>query len=47
MSLGKKVRKIIVGIRYSQENKRNFDIQVKALEINNPQLPQLGKFCLY
>ncbi|KAH7310351.1 hypothetical protein BKA65DRAFT_485028 [Rhexocercosporidium sp. MPI-PUGE-AT-0058] len=39
----KKVRKIIVGIRYSQENKRNFDIQVKALEINNPRLPQLDQ----
>ncbi|PVH69969.1 hypothetical protein DL98DRAFT_541215, partial [Cadophora sp. DSE1049] len=33
--------KIIIGIRYSQENKRNFDIQVKALEIKNPRLPQL------
>jgi hypothetical protein len=46
-SLWKKIRKIIIGIKYSQENIRLLKRQIEALEINNPKIPQLGKYLFF
>ena len=43
-SLQKKIKTIIIGIKYSQENKRLLKRRINALEIQKAKIPQLGKF---
>ncbi len=45
-SLWKRIRVIIIGLKYSGENKRALDSQIIAHEIQDPKFPQLGKFKL-
>jgi competence protein ComGC len=42
-SLWKRIRKIIIGIKYSQENIRLLKSQIQALNIKEAKIPQLGK----
>ncbi|PVH68799.1 hypothetical protein DL98DRAFT_542123 [Cadophora sp. DSE1049] len=39
----KKVRKIIIGIKYNQENKRLLQAQIKAFEIEKARFPELDQ----
>jgi hypothetical protein len=47
LSIWKKVRKIIIGLKYSQENRRLLKEQIKALKIENYKFLQLGKFLFF
>ncbi|PVH70960.1 hypothetical protein DL98DRAFT_577629 [Cadophora sp. DSE1049] len=41
-SIWKKIRKIIIGLKYGQENKRILQAQIQAHNIEKPRLPQLA-----
>ncbi|CZR70301.1 uncharacterized protein PAC_20205 [Phialocephala subalpina] len=42
-SIWKKIRKIIINLRYSQENARILKAQIEAQKIENPRIPQLDQ----
>ena len=44
LSIWKKVRKIIIALKYNQENARLLKQQIQAININNAKILQLGKF---
>ena len=43
IGIWKKIRVIIIAFKYSQENRRDLIAQIKAQNIINYKLPQLGK----
>lgn len=46
LSIQKKIRKIIIALKYNQENNQLLKQQIKAFNIENARIPQLSKFIL-
>ena len=43
LSIWRKIRKIIIALKYNQENTRLLKDQIKAFNIEKYNIPQLGK----